>query len=114
MDSVLILMRVLDTCGVGMLRSLCRDCIEGMYVVLHVPTIMTISNLTFHPLASRWGGTIDHYNRWIWQIVLRGEGGGSIGGCDLYGSPIILRMSSFNQALQPRMLYIYIIYTLHN
>lgn len=29
MESVLILMRVLDTCGMGMFRALCRDCIEG-------------------------------------------------------------------------------------
>lgn len=77
MDSVLILLRVLDTCGIGMLRSLWRDCIEEMCVVLHAPTVMTISGWTFHLRVSisfikSWyfsifsktvRGDINHYNR---------------------------------------------------
>lgn len=72
-EMVLILMRVFDTCLVGMARSLCRDCIKRMCVVLYAPIVMTKSGLTFHPLTS-----MSSITYWYLSIFTNIEGAISI------------------------------------
>ena len=111
---VLIFLKVFLMIGIGILKCVLSDSIDGMCVVALAPAVMTMRGSTFHPLATIFAISCPYLL--FFASSVSGEnlslqyvnaincmvklGSMSVGGSFWYGKPLMQRMSGLNLELQ--------------